>query len=320
MAARRGGLRTKMAVAPTEIVTPPLKKTILQPYATPTRSDMVVILVFYNPSFSIRIVHNLLFIKQKLEAAGIPTYTAELAYEEHPFVLPPSDTVFHYRSNSYLFYKENLINLVEKRIPAEYTKVCCLDADIVFSAPDWYDRVSELLDTHDVCQPFSVANWLDITYTKIVTTATSAVVGGHPGFAWACKRSLCSIGIFPSYALIGSGDSALTLFVMDKPIGGVMDIYAPLINEQKAARPKGLTVTSANNMTVYHLYHGSREKRQYGSRGEYIRTYLNSKNLSSLMDIVFVREDGLYEIRPQYLEGMNRIMRGYFTNRVDDSV
>ena len=107
---------------------------LIQSYATPTTPDMAVLMTYFNPANSVRILQNFLQVRYFLQKAAIPLYTAELAFNESPFLL--KDATVQFRTTSYMFYKENLIKLLTATIPTTYTKLCILDADIMFEQAD----------------------------------------------------------------------------------------------------------------------------------------------------------------------------------------
>ena len=78
-----------------------------------------------------------------------------------------------------MFQKENLCKILEKIIPAEYTKLFFMDSDIIFDRPHWYDETSLALDSYDVVHPFSTALWFDVSYTAITQTRPSIVLNPH---------------------------------------------------------------------------------------------------------------------------------------------
>jgi hypothetical protein len=294
---------------------PRIKQVLLRPYVVPQNTDMAVLLVYYNPASSVRIFQNLLTVKQKFETAQIPYYIAELAYEDQPFAFPPSDIIFQYRSTSFLFYKENLINLAEKRIPSHFTKICTLDADIVFAKPDWYDRISSALNDHDICQCFEQGYLLDFTFSNIIETKTPAKRGGHSGFGWAVRRDFFTEKGFPEKAVVGSGDY---VFAIKAPY--VYHEYYDDLKKYYAEKIGPLRMTYASGVDVFHLFHGPSERRQYVSRHVLVMRYLKSVNKRTITDILDKRADGLLIIKPEYLDGFNAVMRTYFMNRSDDGI
>lgn len=85
------------------------------PYETPTVTDMLVIVPFFNPCNSVRILQNMLLVKSKLEQSNIPFIIIHCLF---PNSLPLGTENDHYmivRSNSYAFIKENLANIVIRK-------------------------------------------------------------------------------------------------------------------------------------------------------------------------------------------------------------
>lgn len=51
-------------------------------------------------------------------------------------------------------------------MPNIYKKLAFIDCDVVFESNNWYSLTSQLLDNHDVVQPFHTAQWMAINYTN----------------------------------------------------------------------------------------------------------------------------------------------------------
>ena len=89
----------------------------------PIKKDMAILLVIFNPSMSKRIIMNYLYTVEQFYLQGLPTYTLELVYEGRKPELAASPSVFHVKTNSYMFHKENMIRVLEKKIPQKYQKL-----------------------------------------------------------------------------------------------------------------------------------------------------------------------------------------------------
>jgi hypothetical protein len=303
--------------APSPVVYP-LKELLMRPYAQPTSTDMAVIIVYYNYVNSLRILQNLLFVKQKLESANIPLFIAEIAYDGMPFSFPDSPNIFHFRTNSYLFYKENGAAIVTQQLPDTYTKICLMDGDICFDDPAWYNRLSKQLDTYDLCQGFSNAVFLDVTLAKIIKEKIHFADGdGHSGFVWAYKRAYAH-QLLPEFALVGSGDT--TLATCSNPNLIYQYSYGSDVDAYKKQIPYQLKRSYVQDCTAYHLYHGSLDNRQYKDRHTYLLTALQSHGLHKLSDVLQRGPSGLYEFKSEYHDEFNGIMIAYFQNRNDDSI
>jgi hypothetical protein len=297
-------------------------KPILAPYSTPTRDDCAVVIPFFNPTGSFRMIQNVLLCTQRMKTANIPVFVVELANAEANFVFPASPTVFHYVSESIMFYKENLLVVAERLLPNTYTKILLLDSDILFQEPSWYDSLSIALDTHDVVQPFRHAHFLNSTFRTIecvhslFAPPSPLAPFEHTGFGWAFRRDwYACAGVF-EYALIGGGDTLLAMRLRHAGVchRGYKEDFGSL-----AAIPSGTRVGFVN-VTVYHLFHGPRERRQYASREEMLWRHMQTNRIAKLSTIVQRRDDGILEWIPLHRGAMNALMKSYFTGRSDDDV
>jgi len=290
-------------------------------YDEPIQKDMAVILVFFNPSHSVRIIQNLLMVKHYLDIANIPYFIGELAFFESAFVLNASDNVFQVRSTSYMFYKENLIKLVEMQIPTSFTKLCMIDADIMFDNPQWYSVISRQLDTHDVCQPFIKTHLLGIDFkieksrTNIVDSLESTVKweNEHPGHIWAFTREWYRAAEISDMTVVGGGDFFLLTAIRDiKMDHDNIKFYASIFHTYAAKK-------TSCHLNIYHLNHGLLSNRQYLDRITMMEESMKQIGLENITQVLTRREDGLLEWRPEYRDAMNKRMYSYFCGRNDDA-
>uniref|UniRef100_A0A6C0B0U7 Nucleotide-diphospho-sugar transferase domain-containing protein n=1 Tax=viral metagenome TaxID=1070528 RepID=A0A6C0B0U7_9ZZZZ len=292
-------------------------------YDIPTRNDIAVLLVFFDYIGSVRILTNYLFMREKLKLANIPVFTLELVLDGKT---PKIHEAIHVYGSSYLFQKEHLIRLLEKSIPENYTKLACLDADVMFESPSWYDELSILLDTNHIVQCFNRCYWLDLTYTQIQKAAFSCTQADkskrfwdsrqgrivHPGFGWAFRRNeYITFGFFDE-AVIGSGDTLFAYGVLGYPVN-VDDKETKIYKSQYTkwtSLIKGINCTYLN-VNLYHLYHGPIPNRQYVSR------YDAFKGISNIEDVISINNYGVCELtRPE----LNRAMLEFFKTRDDDGI
>ena len=110
-------------------------------YNKPIKNDICIAFCYFNACGYVRSLQNFLFFENKLRAAKIPYFTAEMVIGDQPPMLASPTLRFH--SKSAFFYKEALWNRLEQAIPDQYTKICFLDSDIIFDRPDWQDAISE---------------------------------------------------------------------------------------------------------------------------------------------------------------------------------
>jgi hypothetical protein len=292
------------------------EKYIPKKYETPDVCDMAIVIVFFNPTQSIRIMQNLCYVKSLLEAADIPTFYGELAFDTNPYMLPCASNTVQWRSPSYMFYKENLIVQLEKSIPPQYTKLCILDADIVFEESGWYTMLSKMLDSYTIVQPYSQAHMLDLTFQKNgVKQSCLKEKNGHSGFGWAFQRPWFQRNPFFEYALIGGGDSIFCqqMEVVDK----ISYAYMEDLNMLPLLEPYTKAFLDTQ---IYHLPHGNRANRQFMTRHEVLRKQIHAFGVRYVRDLTLRRDDGILVWKPEYMEIMNKLIIQYFKTRNDDGV
>lgn len=318
----------KLAVEPVAVKTAEIRNTVtvtgsdtrikVPTYAVPVKKDLAVIIPFFNPTQSIRIIQNVLLTTNLMRAVGIPVFVAELMTGDDVAVFPEGPNNFLFRSASYMFYKENLFACVEKRLDTSYTKLLLLDSDILFEMPDWYDQLSVALESKEVIQPFESAHWLAADFRPSTSKQSVLVKHGvntHSGFAWAFRRDWYAIAGICEHALVGGGDS---LFCVRLSTGSIPQ---RLYRHEFSALPRIPTPAMGFlKQKVYHLFHGPLVKRQYDSRYEPFLKYLQRKGLVKISDLVLRREDGILEWLPAYRDELNILMLRYFQERNDDAI
>jgi hypothetical protein len=306
-------------------------------YIEPTLNDTAVLMVFYNPVGFKRILNNIMYIMRILKEKNIPCYVIECVFNDEKPQVTGADLVVH--SNSLMFYKEQLINKLERVVPEKYTKIVTLDGDIMFDAPDWLDQVSISLDTYDVIQPYDRACWLTpdnkrigswkygygYALTENIPIHKNNVNSYHPGFAWAFKRKIFQDlgGFFPN-AVVGSGDG---VFAFNFLKGGIPSYWKymmtlgrknifDIILEDWAAYHENFKQVNPKigyiKIRAMHLFHGLRMNRQYVSRYSYSPIKVVGKTWN---DIFSTNKDGLTEfIEPS----MRKSLFKYFKTRNED--
>jgi hypothetical protein len=283
-------------------------------YNEPIKKDICVAFCYFNACGYVRSLQNLLFFENKLRAAKIPYFSAEMVIGDQPPMLASPTLRFH--SKSALFYKEALWNRLEQAIPEQYTKICFLDSDIIFDRPDWLDAISELLDSHDMVHPFETMSFLDIDY-NIISSRKSNICDTNSwaiGYGYAIKRLFFkNINGFFDKAILGSGDTYLSMCIKCK---NDKEIYILTINKYLSSQiiiykekfqsfnPK-VTYLPCN---IYHLYHGSIIQRNYDSRYKNI-------NLDNWDSIFQLNSDGFWEFTDS---SMDSLTFNYFKSRKED--
>lgn len=277
-------------------------------YTEPIRPDLIVIVSFFNPCKSIRLIQNCIYILDLLRTANIPTCVFELTSPQNNPVLKNSALAYykHFVTTSVLFHKENLINLAVKELSSEYQKFVILDSDIIFSRKNWYNDVSDLLEKVDIAQPFDIAVWLNYNMTLSNYTLVSFCYNhvnkinqlSHPGFCWAFTLA--------GYEKIGG-------LPEEYPLGGNDTLFANLIGNTADLK---VGVLSGR---IFHMFHGSLRNKQYVSRHQALRRCLLKLKLT-IKDCTTCRNDGIREWVSPYESTLNEVCLTYLQNRRDDDI
>jgi hypothetical protein len=338
-------IMTKYPLLQHSDITPYIDEAILGPpeevaltipavYPKPTRSDMAVLLVYFNACSYNNLERNLKLTYQSLIKAEIPVFLVEHLFKDQEPLFPENGTtIFNTRSDSYMFYKENLLNWLMPKVPAQFTKFYMMDCDLIFSSPRWYDDVSALLDTHDVVQPFQEAILLksnlktvDMKRVGIVYANSLAYTLNlsihHPGFAWAFRREFIEpIGIF-DLNILGSGDSLLASSIIRcKGHDSLFDNYLTILHTyfKKYYELFNNTRQTYYKQDVYHLWHGNQTNRWSSkNRYEQFQDSCKRNNINEKDDIYQLNSQGIYEFKESIREEFNTIILDYFKSRDED--
>lgn len=302
-------------------------KAQLVTYNEPTNKDMAIVLVYFNPCKYNRIAQNALTIKHLFDSANIPYFIGELKHTKDKYLFKSDSNIFQYNSDSYMFYKENLITTIEKLIPPKFTKLCIIDFDIFFDNADWYSIASEKLNTVSVTQPFVRTSWLNLDYT-IATVKTNCVDNPkktvidysreHTGFVWAFDRQW-----FAQYKMCDNtinclGDTIFANNITKRPYNDIGSLlYYKISNDTKY--DKDVTYGSCN-LNIYHLNHGPMVNRQYTSIHVMLFELFKKLKVDNVDTVLMRRDDNILEWRPEYIDTFNEFMMDYFVKRNDDMI
>jgi hypothetical protein len=270
-------------------------------YTTPTKTDMAVILTYCNPANSVRILQNFLQVQHFLQKAHIPVYVGEVAFGTDAFLL--KEAAVQLRTSSYMFYKENLNKLVEQQIPAIYTKLCMMDANILFEQTDWYDTVQQKLDEVQVCQPFTSKTWLDIHFVK---------ESSSDDHVWAFQRAWYTTANLTDRTVVGASD-----FLFAEPTESttrVHSFYKEALSLTLPTKTYGVCPLS-----IVHLFHGDPKNRTSDTAVITLQVALR-RACKTLDEVLERRADGLLEWVPDVRQVFNTAFHKYFVNCNNDEV
>jgi hypothetical protein len=162
-------------------------------YSTPARNDICIAFCYYNPGGDPEVLRNVQELEEKLKSSKIPYFNAEIIYNgAKPVLVNPTLTV---SVNSALYYKESVWNLLEKKIPSEYSKICFMEINLKYTRSDWLDCLSLMLNFYDIIQPYNEIIFLDSS-GSVISSTTGAVKSGsidnEYGNIWGVTRSFFS--------------------------------------------------------------------------------------------------------------------------------
>lgn len=302
-------------------------------YETPTTTDMLVIVPFFNPCNSVRMLQNMLLVKNKLEQSKIPYVIIHCLFPNSMPLGTENDNYMIVRSNSYAFLKENLANIVIRKYVDYFDKFLIHDSDILYGNKDWYEKVSSSLNNADIVQPFETFKNLDKNFLHITKEGTSLfavyqrqpenidVMLGHPGYLIAFTRDYWKSHGYPEENLIGGGDTLMCslalktkLFVNHHNSQHMEFIYNKYFKDLEIK-------TNFVEGTIYHLYHNIGLNRQYTTRYFILNNYINENNeYDNITDIIERNEDGVYEWIDDIRDEINHDILNYFASRQDDDI
>jgi len=192
-----------------------------------------------------------------------------------------------------LCQKESLLNLAIRNLPSAVDAVCWCDADVLIDFKgDWQAAVLDCLGEHEVCQPWSSAQFLGplddvLTWFGKTETLSAAVAvshglhsdwlfNGHAGLCWAATRHWLDMtgGLYANDPL-PTGDLAMAAWLL-----GLGNEHRHLQRSNDAVRADvavwgqraveslgGRGVGFVPGAKLNHLWHGPQEDRKYGRRG-----------------------------------------------------
>ncbi len=256
------------------------------------------ITTYFNPAGYSNKLDNLSLFADRARRQGLKLLVVELAFGESPYVLGNNlaDRIVRRRSNTVLWQKERLLNIAVEELPNTCDKVAWLDGDILFDNNDWIQETGRQLQQYAVVQPYHIAwfpprDYRNCPCDRIVEEESEipsrhgvaylyelgkSYGRGHPGLAWAARRSLLKCVGFYDRAIVGGADS-LQMLAMFGPPGcdGLGRFLSRFTSPHHVNDMLGWAVRLCSEVnrkvsyvkgSVLHLWHGDRKDRQYETR------------------------------------------------------
>jgi hypothetical protein len=274
----------------------PLTDDQIAPIAVPASRyrvapDVAVVSCYFNSHNYNSKRHVFQQFRNSMEESGVPLFIGECAFGEQPFELPPSSTVFQFRARDVMWQKERLLNLTIDRVPDRYTKIAWIDADILFTNPNWLTDASERLDQYSVVQLFSHvlrlrpnetsyfgggdrAHGFGFAYTALPAFSRLPFsVHGRTGYGWAADRQLLTdVGLYDA-AIMGGGDH-LAAHAFTGAFSSCLTGHFPSNSgylDHFRGWAEALWSVALGRLgyvpgAALHLWHGERRNRRYAGR------------------------------------------------------
>lgn len=313
------------------------------PHVQPISSPLHVIAVVSNPG-RYRARYELYRAFEKYIAdSGAILHTVELALRDRHFeVTQPGENVLQLRAPGQLWHKENMINLGIRALPADWEYVAWIDADVVFTRPDWVYETLHRLQEYSFVQMFSHAQDLGpnyeplqqfkgfmysyksgATFPRIVNSKRGMYAAGghqwHPGYAWAARRNAINdVGLLGDIGILGSGDHHMACAMIgkvDESIHGEMnDSYRRYWHrwQDRCQASINRNVGYVPGMLL-HYWHGRKANRLYVDRWQIL-----TRNKFNWQEDILRDAQGLWQLegnKPQLRDDI----RAYFGQRNEDS-
>jgi hypothetical protein len=282
--------------------------------------------------------------RSHIERAGANLTVVELALGDRPFchtVGRPNEVQL--RSFQEIWHKEAMINAGIQRLPADWEYVAWVDADIMFTNPDWINETVEQLQHHMVVQMFSHAvdlgpdgdpmqthtGFMYQYHKNFCQPPQGSGYGGyylqgkafwHPGYAWAARReAIDAIGQLPDWAILGSADHHLAMALIGQghrslPEGLHPNYYAKMDLLEELCEEHIKHDVGYVPGTIVHYFHGKKKDRQYRERW----SILIDNQYDPMTDVRY-DSSGLWVLNEKKKRLRDEI-RLYFRQRNEDSI
>ena len=257
-------------------------------------ADLWLVTCYFNPGRYRTKFENYQRFKERIQQAGLNCITIECAFGQADFELAAAPDVLQVRGQDVMWQKERLLNLAIAQLPCSAKKVVWMDCDILFTNPQWAVETARLLDDFPIVQPFTRSVRLPpghLSYTgaaEMVEDGLAAVTShslgwltqgdfirhGHPGYAWAARRSLLAKHGLYDAMIVGSADHMMA-HAMYGDLGGpclhrhLGDDRARLAHFRQWGEAFYQDVQGRVGVVagdVLHLWHGEVKHRQYRPR------------------------------------------------------
>ncbi len=237
------------------------------------------------------------FRRHMQASPNVRLHVGELAYGDRPFEVTgdhPGDVQL--RTSHELWHKENILNIVIQRFPADWKYGAIIDADFHMTRHDWALEAIHQLQHFDFVQlfnsytdlssehvPYRIMPSFAWNHLKGSARAQSGSYGyaskgpGATGGAWAFRRSAFdAVGGLLDVCILGSADWHMAFGLAQRQSAAPESsrCSAPYMeairNWQDRAAILNRNIGCVENHAIHH-FHGSKVSRGYGERWKILR-------------------------------------------------
>jgi hypothetical protein len=218
-------------------------------------------------------------------STNVVLHAGELAYGDRPFeVTDAADPMdVQLRTGHELWHKENILNLVVHRFPADWKYGAIIDADFHMTRQDWALEAIHQLQHHDWVQLFSSYAPLSaqhrptrlspgFAWNYLHADLPNAYGPGATGGAWAfTRRGFDAVGGLLDISILGSADWHMAFGLVgrineaEESRRYTKAYVRAILDWQERARQLSCNIGYVENHAV-HYFHGSYVNRGYSDR------------------------------------------------------
>lgn len=283
---------------------------------------------------------------REMEEAGVTLWTVEIAFGHRPFEVTCADNPHHLqlRTDSEIWHKENALNLVVQRLPADWEYLGWFDSDISFvkrhgnhtRGESWPEAILHSLQHHMLIQPWS--HCIDLgpngehleSHTSFCYNYNNHkprkkhYTFWHPGYAWAARREAWEgLGGLIDFAVLGAADHHMALSLIgagDESLpGNISPAYKAAVDIWQARAQRFIRRDIGHlPWTLMHHWHGKKRQRFYVERWKII----TDNHFDPRLDIARDAQGLYYLVDHGDMRSLKLRddIREYFAARNEDSV
>jgi hypothetical protein len=316
-------------------------------------NQLCVIATVFNPaSYKSRFDLYKRFEKH-IQSFDVKLITVELVFFDREFEVTQPNNMNHIqlRTDSVLWFKENLINIGLKRSTEDCKYIAWIDSEIEFINSHWVEDAKRALEKHKIIQlfdsvrvigpnlksliridlSFGKCNYRSRTFAsnlkffKKVYSESNLYVRRKKmycatGYAWAARRhTLLEMGGLFDKGILGGADTIMATAFNGSSIKDNSSFVGEYLEYIREWQVKTGKIVKKNfgylPNPIKHLWHGSRHNRNYFLRKSIVASpdfpFVPQKHLS-------YDENGLLRFVPRVRDHFNGLIMTYFSNRTED--